>query len=134
MPEQVKPEPGVAQIHQMRAGIGQRHDPGRVLQQFGHALVDGIEEAAEEGGLQILLEAEIEHHVERVAALLAGDVGDVAVGVARRSCACRHGDDDALPVALEHRAGRAARADSGGTARGTRDRGTPPSAARANRP
>ena len=31
MAEQVEPEPGIAQIDQMRAGIGQRDDPGLVL-------------------------------------------------------------------------------------------------------
>jgi hypothetical protein len=87
----------------MRAGIGQRHHPGRMLQQLGHTLVDGIEKEAEERGLQILLETEIEHHVERVAPLLARDLGDVAVGEPSILAQNRHRDDDPVPIALEHR-------------------------------
>jgi N-acyl-D-aspartate/D-glutamate deacylase len=49
MAEEVKPEPGVAQVHQMGAGIGERHDPGRMLQEFGHAFVDGVEDDLPEG-------------------------------------------------------------------------------------
>ena len=33
MAEEIEPEPGVAQIDEMRAGIGQRDDPGLVLDQ-----------------------------------------------------------------------------------------------------
>ena len=76
-----------------------------MLQQFGHPLIDGVKEQPEEGGLQILLQPEVEHHVERVAALLAGDVGDIAIGQPGVLAQGRYGDDDALPVALKHRAG-----------------------------
>src|SRR5215472_1828497 len=58
MAEEVKPEPGIAQVHQVRAGVGQGHDPGRVSQQFGNTLVDGVEELTEKRRLQILLQAE----------------------------------------------------------------------------
>ena len=48
MAEEIEPEPGIAQIDQMRAGIGQRDDPGLVLDQRLDPLVDGVEEAADQ--------------------------------------------------------------------------------------
>src|SRR5262249_54507330 len=102
MAEHVKAETRVAQIHQMGARIRQRDYPGRVLQQWRHALVDGVEEAADKAGLEILLEPEIEKDVERVASALLRYVRDVPVhqpGILRRG---RGRDDDAVPVSLEY--------------------------------
>ena len=102
MAEEIEPEPGVAQIDQMRAGVGQRDDPGLVLDQRLDPLVDGVEEAADQPGVEVLLEPEIEQYVERVAPRFARDVGDRAVGEPGILGFHRRGDDDPLPVALEH--------------------------------
>ena len=67
MAEEIEPEPGIAQIDQMRAGVGQRDDPGLVLDQRLDPVVDGVEEAADKAGVEVLLEPEIEERVERVA-------------------------------------------------------------------
>ena len=85
MAEQVEAETGVAQIHQMGAGIRQRDDPGRVLQQWRDALIDGVEEPADEAGIEIFLEPEVEKDVERVASALAGDLRDRSGSAARHS-------------------------------------------------
>ena len=105
MAEEIKPEPGIAEIDEMRAGVGQRNDAGPVLHQRLDPFVDGVEEAADQPGVEIFLEAEIEQCVERVAPLLARDVGDRAVGEPGVLRLHRRRDDDALPVALEHGAG-----------------------------
>ena len=80
MAEEIEAEPGIAQIDQVSAGIGQRNDPGLVLDQRLDALIDGVEEAADKPGVEVFLKAEIEHRVERVAVAFANDVGDRAVG------------------------------------------------------
>ena len=67
--QEMQAEARVAHIDEMRAGVGQRHHARLVLQQPRHAVVADIEEAAEEGGLEILVEAEVEHDVERIAML-----------------------------------------------------------------
>ena len=77
--------------------------PALCLTQRLDALVDGIEEAADKAGVEVFLETEIEQHVERVAPALAGDVGDRAVGEPGILGLDRRGDDDAVPVSLEHR-------------------------------
>ena len=66
----MQPETRVAHIDEMRAGIGQRDHAASCFNSWLHALVADIEEAAEEAGLEILVEAEIEHDVERVAMLV----------------------------------------------------------------
>ena len=83
----------------------QRHHAGFVLQQPRHALVADIEEAAEEGGLQILVEAEVEDDVQRIAMLGLGDLGGVAVDVLGIGRLLRHRHHHAIPVALEDHAG-----------------------------
>src|SRR5258708_5350128 len=60
----------------MRASIGKRDDPGLVLDQRLDPLVDGVEEAANQAGLEVLVEPE----VERVATSFTRDLGDGAVG------------------------------------------------------
>jgi hypothetical protein len=60
MTKEIKPEAGIAQIDQMRARIGQRDDPGLVFDQRLDPVVDGIKEAANEAGVEVLLEPEIE--------------------------------------------------------------------------
>ena len=104
MAEEIEPEPGIAQIDEMRAGIRQRDDAGLVLDQRLDPVVDRVEEAADEAGIEVFLEPEIEQHVERVAPGFARDVGDRAVGEPGILGLDRRRDDDALPVALEHRA------------------------------
>ena len=44
----------------MRAGVGQRDDPGLVLDERLDPLVDRVEEAADKPGVEVLLEPEIE--------------------------------------------------------------------------
>ena len=97
-------EAGIAHIDEMGAGVGQRHDACLVLQELGDTLVADIEEAAEEGGLQPLVEAEVEHDVERIAALFLGDVVQVAVHVLGVGGLLRHRHHHAIPVALEDHA------------------------------
>ena len=76
-------------------------------------------------GVEVLLEAEIEQHVERVAPGAARDLGDRAVGEAGVLGLDRRGDDDPLPVALEHGPGlRIAQIGAEG-ARESSGRGTP---------
>src|ERR1700730_12231863 len=86
----------------MGAGIRQRDDACRMLQERRHALVEGVEEPADAPSLQILFEAEIEEDVERILPSLASNLGDVPVhqpGILRQG---RSRDDDAVPVSLEH--------------------------------
>ena len=66
MAEQVETEAGVTQIHQMGARVRQCDDPGGMLEERRHALVDGVEEATEERRLQIFLDTEIEEDIEWV--------------------------------------------------------------------
>src|SRR5467141_1941375 len=60
MTKEIKPEAGIAQIDQMRARIGQRDDTGLVFDQRLDPVVDGIKEAPNEAGVEVLLEPEIE--------------------------------------------------------------------------
>src|SRR5438067_11183466 len=57
--EKVEPEPGVAQIDEVRAGIGQRDHPCLVLDQRLDPGVYRIEEASDKAGVEIFVEAEI---------------------------------------------------------------------------
>ena len=84
----------------------ERHHARLVLQQPRHALVADIEEAAEEGRLQVLVEGEVEHDVERIAMLGLGDLRGVAVDVLGVGRLLRHGHHHAIPVALEDHAGQ----------------------------
>ena len=86
----------------MGAGIRQRDDAGRVLQERRDAVVEGVEKPADEPGLQILLEAEVEEDVERVSPPFAGNIRDVPVHQLGILGQGRSGDDDAVPVSLEH--------------------------------
>ena len=54
--QEVQAEARVAHVDEMRAGIGERDHARLVLQQPRHAVVADIEEAAEERGLEILVE------------------------------------------------------------------------------
>ena len=54
--QEMQAEARVAHIDEVRAGVGQRHHARLVLQQLRHAVVADIEEAAEERGLEILVE------------------------------------------------------------------------------
>jgi hypothetical protein len=102
MAEAIEAKPGVAQIHQMRAGVRQRDHSGLVFDQRLHPVFDSIEEPADQPGIEVLLEPEIEQRVERIAPSLARDVGYRAIGEPGILALhrCRH--DDTLPVALEH--------------------------------
>lgn len=50
MTEEVEPKPTIAQIGEMRAGVGQRDHRGLVLDQWLDAGIDRIEEAADKPG------------------------------------------------------------------------------------
>ena len=63
--EEIEAEPGVAQIDEMCTGVGQRDDPGLVLDQRFDPVVDGVEEPPDKPGLEILGKAEIEKDIER---------------------------------------------------------------------
>src|SRR3954447_18028262 len=80
MAEEIEAEPGIAKIDQVSAGIGQRNHPSLVLDQRLDTLIHGVEEAADKPGVEVFLEAEIEHHIERIAVAVANDVADRAVG------------------------------------------------------
>src|SRR5690242_19358768 len=66
MAKEIKPEAGIAQIDQMCTGIGQRDHSGLVLDQRLDPVVDGVEKAADEAGVEVLLEAEVEQDIKRV--------------------------------------------------------------------
>ena len=78
----------------LASALDQRLDP----------VVDGVEEAANQTRVEVLIEPEIEQHIERVATSFTRNLGDGAVGEPGIHCLHRRGDDHALPVALEHRA------------------------------
>src|SRR6202040_1714481 len=63
-----------------------------------------IEEAADKAGIKIFIETDLKHRIERVLLPLAGDLGNRAVGQPSMFRLDWRGDDDPLPVALEHRA------------------------------
>src|SRR6185369_9066871 len=86
----------------MRTGIGQRDDPGFVLDQRLNAVIDGVEEAADQPGVEVLFEAEIEQYVQRIMPGAVRNVGNRAVCEAGVLLLDRRRDYHALPVALEH--------------------------------
>src|SRR5918912_1052248 len=100
--EEIKPETRIAQIHEMRAGVGQRDHAGLVPDQWLDAFVDRVEKAADKAGIEVFLEAEIEHRVERVAISPANEVGNRAVGEPGVLRLYRGSDNDPVPIALEH--------------------------------
>src|SRR6266851_1679911 len=104
MPEEIEPEPGVAQIDQVRAGVRQRDDSGLVLDQRLDPVVDSVEKAADQASVEILFEAQVKQHVKRVAPDVAGDIGNRSVGEPGIRFFYRRRDDYALPVSLEYRA------------------------------
>ena len=134
MTEEIEAEPGVAEIDEMRTGVGQRNDPGLVLDQRFDPVVDGVEEPPDKPGLEILGEAEIEKDIERVASRLACDLRYGAIGEPGIFRLGWRGNDDPFPIALEDRAGfRVAQvvAEALAPALG---RGKPPLAARYHMP
>src|SRR6516164_912293 len=102
MAEEIEAEPGIAQIHQMRAGVRQRDHSRLVFDQRLHPVVDSIEKPADQPGIEVLLEPKIEQHVERIPPGLACDVGYRAIAKPGILGPHRRGHDDSLPVALEH--------------------------------
>src|SRR5690348_17232868 len=86
----------------MRASIGQRNDPRLVLDQWLDPVVDGVEEAANQARVEVLLEAEVEQHIEWVTPGFPRDVGDAAISEPGILELHRRSDGDALPVALEY--------------------------------
>src|SRR5438552_6611895 len=104
MSEEIQPEPGIAEVDEMRAGIRQRDDAGLVLHKRLDTVIDCIEEAANEPGIEVFFKPEVEQHVERVAPGFARDVRDCTVGESSILTHYGRRDDDALPVALKHRA------------------------------
>jgi len=101
MTEEIKTKARIAQIDQMRAGIGQRDHSGLVLDQRLHPIVNSIEKPADQPGGEVLLEPEIEQHVERIAPSLARDVSYRAIGEPGILGFDRCRDDDTLSVALK---------------------------------
>ena len=79
MGQKMQAKPGVAHIDQMGPGVGQGNHAGFVLEQRQDPRVADIEELAEKGRLQPLLQAEIEEDIDRVAVRGGGDPGDRAV-------------------------------------------------------
>ena len=77
----------------MRAGIRQRDDAGLVLHKRLDTVIDCIEEAANEPGIEVFFKPEVEQHVERVAPGFARDVGDRPVGEPGVRWLDRRGDD-----------------------------------------
>src|SRR4029077_5340922 len=69
-----------------------------------YPVVDSIEEATDQAGIEVLLEAQIEQHAKRIAPGLARDAGDRAVGEAGILWLHWRRHHDSLPVALEHSA------------------------------
>jgi len=102
MSQEVEPEPGIAEIDEVRAGIRQRDDTGLVLDQRLDAVIDSIEEAADEPGVEVFFKSEIEQHVERIAPGFARDIRDRPVGQRGILILDRRGDDDPLPITLKH--------------------------------
>src|SRR5207244_6393777 len=60
MAEEIEPEPGIAEIDQMGAGIRQRDDAGLVLDERLDPVIDRVQKPPDEAGLEILVEAKIE--------------------------------------------------------------------------
>src|SRR5437763_7919342 len=104
MSEEIQPDPGSAEVDEMRAGSRQRDDAGLVLHKRLDTVIVRIEEAADEPGIEVFFKPEVEQHIERVAPGFARDVRDRTVGEPNILVRYGRGDDDALPVALEHRA------------------------------
>ena len=81
-------------------------DDARVVpEQPRDAFVSDVEELPDEHGLEVLLDPEVEHHVEGVRAAFRREFGD---GPVRESLVLRERgdrDDDSVPVALEDEAG-----------------------------
>ncbi len=60
--QEMKAEAGVAEVDEMRSGVGQRDDPGRVLEQRCDARIVVLEELRHE----LRVERQVEHELERV--------------------------------------------------------------------
>src|SRR3954452_4959225 len=96
--EEIKPETRIAQIHEMRAGVGQRDHAGLVPDQWLDAFVGCIEKAAGKAGIEVFLKTEIEHRVEWVAISAANEVGNRAVGELGVLRLHWGSDDDPVPI------------------------------------
>ena len=95
---------GIAHIDQMCACVGERDYPVFVLKELPNAFVPDIQELAEECGLEIFFEREVEHEVEGIDAAFRRDLRNGAV---LEGCVFRlrgRADEDLLPGALEDRA------------------------------
>ena len=79
MAEQVQAEAGVVEEGEVRAGVGQRDQAGRVAQHAAHRGLVGVEQQRVEHRVEVLGEREIEHEVERVLVRGARELGDRAL-------------------------------------------------------
>ena len=105
MPEQVQPEAGVVEEGQVCAGIAQADDAVRMGEHAADCGLVGIEQGRRENGLQLVGDGQVEHRVERVAALGRRDVGDGALFMVRQRRAGGFDDMHLVPFRVEEAEG-----------------------------
>jgi len=96
VPEQVQAEAGVVEEREVRAGVRERDQARRVLEHAPDGGFVGVEQQRAEHRIEVLAEREIEHAVQRVAAIR--QLGDRAL---LRVLALRLDDLHLVPLAVE---------------------------------
>ena len=77
--EQVGGQARVAELADVRAGVGQPDEHPLAAEQPGDRLGIVVRERRAEAGLEVLVERDVEHHVDRGDAALVRELDDVAV-------------------------------------------------------
>ena len=106
VPEQVQAEAGVVEEGEVGAGVAQADDAVRVVQHAADRLFVAVEQLRGEDGAQVFGDGQVEHHVERVAALGARDVGHVHLLEPRVRGQCHLDHLDLVPFIVEEPEGR----------------------------
>ena len=100
-PSRCRPKP--ASLKQVRVGasVAQADDAVRVVEHPADRVLVAVQELRGEHRLQVVGEGDVEHRVERVAAVGAGDRGDAALLVPAEIGSHRLDDMDLVPFAVE---------------------------------
>ena len=98
---QVQAKAGVVEERQMRTGIAQADDAVRMVEHAADGFFVCVEQLRREDGLQLLGDRQVEHHIERVAELAAGDVGDALLFMVRVRWVCGFDHLHLVPLAVE---------------------------------
>ena len=99
--QEVQAVAGIAEVAEMGAGIGEADEARVMAQQVLDRGLVGIEQGGVEGGAEPLVHGDVEHHVDRIAALAPGDGLDGLAFQRLVRGRRRHRHLDPPPVAVE---------------------------------